>query len=143
MALLKALNDARFTFETFEEVVYKGDTAISYKLVQIVFWLLDRVNLIRRFCSGHLIEVDATFRTNDKRMPLIISVGLTNKNKQFAMAFSYYLGETIVSYFNFFSVLNSEIFTDGISPLKVTLIDNSTSMRLAVANGALSTSTIY
>ena len=143
MALLKALDDAGFTFETFEEVVYEGDTAISRKLVQIVFWLSDGVDLIRRFCSGHLIEADATFRTNDKRMPLITSVGLTNENEQFAMAFSYCSGETAVSYSNFFSVLNSEIFTDGIPPLKVALTDDSTGMRSAVANGALPTGTIY
>ena len=143
MALLKALDNAGFTFETFEEVVYKGDTAISRKLVQIVFWLLDRVDLIRRFCSGHLIEADATFRTNNKRMSLITSVELTNKNKQFAIAFSYYLDEIAVSYSNFFSVLNSEIFTDGISSPKVALTDDSTGMRSVVANGALSTSTIH
>ena len=143
MALLKALDDARFMFETFEKVVYKGDTAISRKLVQIVFWLLDEVDLICRFCSGHLIEADATFRTNDKRMPLITSVELTNENEQFAMAFSYYLGETAMSYSNFFSVLNSEIFTDSIPSPKVALIDDSTSIRSAVANGALSTSIIY
>ena len=143
MALLKALDDARFTFETFKEVVYEGDTTISCKLVQIVFWLLDKVDLIRRFCSGHLIEVDATFRMNDKRMPLITSVGLINENKQFAIAFSYCLGETAVSYSNFFSVLNFEIFTDGISSPKVALIDNSASIYLAVANGALPSSIIH
>ena len=143
MALLKALNDARFIFKTFEKVVYKGDTAISYKLVQIVFWLLDRVNLIRRFCLGYLIEVDAIFRTNNKRMPLITSVELTNKNKQFAIAFSYCLGEIAISYSNFFSVLNFEIFTDSIPSLKVALTDNSTSIRLVVTNSALSTSIIY
>ena len=81
MALLKALNDARFTFKTFKKVVYKGDTTISYKLVQIVFWLLDRVDLICRFCSDYLIKVDAIFRMNNKRMPLITSVKLINKNK--------------------------------------------------------------
>ena len=143
VALLKALDDAGFTFETFEEVVYEGDTAISRKLVQIVFWLLDGVNLIRRFCSGHLIEADATFRTNDKRIPLITSVGLTNENEQFAVAFSYCSGETAVSYSNFFSVLNSEIFTDGIPPPKVALTDDSAGMRSAVANGALPTGTIH
>ena len=143
MALLKALNDARFTFETFKKVVYEGDIAISRKLVQIVFWLLDRVDLIRRFCLGYLIEVDATFRTNNKRMSLITSVELINENEQFAMAFSYYLDETVVSYSNFFSVLNSEIFTDSISSSKVALTNDSTSMRLVVANSALSTSTIY
>ena len=31
VALLKALDDAGFTFKTFEEVVYEGDTAISCK----------------------------------------------------------------------------------------------------------------
>ena len=76
-------------------------------------------------------------------MPLITSIGLTNKNKQFAIAFSYYSGETAVSYSNFFSVLNSEIFTDGIPSPKVALTNNSASMRSAVANGALPTSTIY
>ena len=143
MALLKALDNARFTFKTFKEVVYKGDTAISRKLVQIVFWLLDRVDLIRRFCLGYLIEVDATFRTNNKRMSLITSVELINENKQFAMAFFYYLGETVVSYSNFFSVLNSEIFTDSIPSSKVALTNDSTSIRLVVANSALSTGTIY
>ena len=42
MALLKALDDAGFTFETFEEVVYAEDdtkqtTSKGRKLVQIVF----------------------------------------------------------------------------------------------------------
>ena len=148
MALLKALDDAGFTFETFEEVAYAEDdteqtTPKGRKLVQIVFWLLDSVDLIRRFCSSHLIEANATFRTNDKRMPLITSIGLMNKNDQFAVAFSYYPGETALSYINFFSVLNSEIFIDGIPPPKVVLTDDSASMRSAVANSALPSSTTY
>ena len=76
-------------------------------------------------------------------MPLITSVELTNKNKQFAMAFSYYLGETAISYSNFFSVLNSKIFTDGIPSPKVALINNSTSIYLVVTNSTLPTSIIY
>ena len=130
-------------FKTFKEVIYKSNTIISCKLVQIVFWLLDKVNLIYRFCSDYLIKVDAIFRINNKRMPLIISIGLTNKNKQFAIAFSYYLGETIVSYSNFFSILNSKIFTNSIPSLKVTLTNNSTSIYLVVTNSTLSTSIIY
>ena len=76
-------------------------------------------------------------------MSLITSIGLINKNKQFAIAFSYYLDETIVSYSNFFSILNSKIFTNSIPSSKVALTNNSTSMRLVVANDALSISTIY
>ena len=143
IALLKALNNARFIFKTFKKVIYKGNTTISCKLVQIVFQLLDRVNLICRFCSDYLIEVDTTFRINNKRMSLITSIRLTNKNEQFAIAFSYYLGEIMISYSNFFSVLNSEIFTNSIPSPKVALTNNSTSIYLVVANGALSTSTIY
>ena len=143
MALLKALDNARFTFKTFKKVVYEDNTTISRKLVQIIFQLLDRVDLICRFCSDYLIEVDAIFRINNKRIPLIISIGLTNENKQFAIAFSYYLDEIAISYSNFFSILNSKIFTNSIPSLKVALIDNSTSMRLAVINDALSTGTIY
>ena len=45
-----------------------------------------------------------------------------------------------MSYSNFFSVLNSKIFTNSIPSLKVALIDNSTSMYLVVTNSALSTS---
>ena len=76
-------------------------------------------------------------------MPLIISVGLINENDQFAVAFSYCLGKTAVSYFNFFGVLNSEIFTEGIPSPKVALTNDSTGMRSAVVNGALPTGTTY
>ena len=76
-------------------------------------------------------------------MPLITSVGLTNKNDQFVIAFSYCLGETALSYTNFFSVLNSEIFIDSIPLSKVILINNSTSMCLAITNSALPPSTTY
>ena len=76
-------------------------------------------------------------------MPLITSVGLTNENDQFAIAFSYCLGKTALSYTNFFSVLNSEIFIDGIPPPKVVLTDDSAGMRSAVANGTLPPSTIH
>ena len=76
-------------------------------------------------------------------MPLITSVGLTNENDQFAMAFSYCLSESALSYTNFFGVLNSEIFIDSIPPPKVILTNDSADMRLAVANGALPFSTIH
>ena len=76
-------------------------------------------------------------------MPLITSVGLTNENDQFAVAFSYCSSESALSYTNFFGVLNSEIFIDGILPPKVVLTDDSAGMRSAIANGALPFGTIH
>ena len=80
---------------------------------------------------------------NKKRIPLIISVKLINKNDQFAIAFSYYLSKSALFYTNFFSILNSEIFINSILPLKVVLINDSTSIRLAITNSALPFSIIY
>ena len=46
------------------------------------------------------------------------------------MAFSYCPSESALSYTNFFGVLNSKIFIDGILPPKVVLTDDSADMRL-------------
>lgn len=73
-------------------------------------------------------------------MPLITSLGLSNKGKGFPITLAYILGETIDSYSFFFKVLQHEIFIDLIPIPGVILSNKSTRIASAVSHGAISSS---
>jgi len=62
-----------------------------------------------------LLVVNGTFNTNELRLPLLTSVGITNTGKTFPVALSYCSGETVESYNFFFEFLRSEVFVDGVA----------------------------
>ena len=58
------------------------------KVVQIFFWCPSSIEVIHRYTSNALLIVDATFRTNNKGMPLLIGVGKSSTDQTFPVAFS-------------------------------------------------------
>ena len=140
VALLRALQDEGFHYRTmiseeFDEQV--PSKIVSRRLVQIVFWHPEARYLARRFVADHLLIVDATFNTNNLRMPLITSLGITNEGRALPIAFSYCPGESAESYLMFLRVVREDILEDDVPPPKVTLADMSPGIISAVKNGAL------
>jgi hypothetical protein len=102
------------------------------KLTSIFFWAPRGRDLARRFCAGHTIIVDATFNTNEKRMPLLTAVGITNEGKTFPVAYAYIPGETAAMFGFFFECLATEIFNNGAIQPQVYLTDMASGVISAV-----------
>ena len=61
-----------------------------------------------------MLIINNTYNTNKLRIPLLIGVRITNSNKTFPLAYSYYPGETAESYDFFFEILGKEVFFNDI-----------------------------
>jgi MULE transposase domain len=132
--LLQALQDYNFRFRTLtkDELDESGEAVCRRNLQQIVFWYSEGLTFIQRFCPEHLLVVDGTFNTNSKRLPLLVSVGVTNEGRIFPIAYSYCPGETAESFLFFFETLRAEIFCDGIPEPAVVLTDQAAGFISAV-----------
>lgn len=108
--LLKELHEVGFVYRTrIKNEVDKNERVIKRKLIQIVFFYKEVVRLTQRFIAGKLLVIDSTFNTNKLRLPLLISIGITNSSKTFPCTSSYCPGETAESYDFFFQILREEI----------------------------------
>jgi MULE transposase domain len=76
-------------------------------------------------CVGKLLVVDGTFNTNELRLPLLTSIGITNTGSSFPIALSYCPGETAASYNFFFESLRQEVFVDGVAEPGVVMGDQA------------------
>jgi len=124
--LLVALDKAGFIYRTrVEEFFDDSGTITGRKLLQLWFIHREAVRFAQRFCAGKLLVVDGTFNTNELRLPLLTSVGVTNTGKTFPVALSYCPGETAASYNFFFESLRSEVFTDGVADPGVIMGDQA------------------
>src|SRR5438045_2382231 len=117
--LLAVLNEASFIFRCRIKDEIEGDYIVKRKLIQIVFFYKEAIRFGQRFIAGKMLVVDSTCNTNKLRMPLLIGVGITNSNKIFPLAYSYYSGEIVESYNFFFKVLGEEVFFNDILNLAV------------------------
>jgi hypothetical protein len=84
VTLLKAFDDTDFQYDIRCEMGYieKDSThSVSRKLIQIIFYFVEDIDLIRRFCLGHFLEVNVIFSINVKRISLMINIGLSNEGK--------------------------------------------------------------
>jgi hypothetical protein len=80
------------------------------KIIQVFFWSDQQRLAARRFTSSTILVVDATFRINNRGIPLMIGVGKSNIEKTFPAAFSWCLEEDAESYAFFFDCLRKEIY---------------------------------
>lgn len=134
-ALLQVLTDHGATYRTLQRQEWeegKENQITSKKLLQIFFYFAEGLEFIRRFCSSHLLIVDATFNTNSHRLPLLVAVGVTNEGRSFPAAYSYCPGETWESFCFFFECLRKEVFTDGFPEPAVVLTDQAAGLISAV-----------
>jgi hypothetical protein len=68
-------------------------------VVKDIFFLNDeQIQLGRRFVSSFIYETDATFNTNELRLPLSIMIGITNTGATFPLAYCYITSESAKSF---------------------------------------------
>lgn len=77
----------------------------------------------RRFCSGFVIQIDATFSTNTLKLVYICCIGITNTGKTFPVAFSLAPSESTEAFDEFLGFMNREIWNEGSAPARVALMD--------------------
>jgi len=85
---MKALIDAGFHVRRHWVETFKANVHIR-RLDQIFFVSDAQVAKARRFCSGFVVKLDATFNTNATKMPLAMTVGVDNHGKSFTAALSF------------------------------------------------------
>jgi hypothetical protein len=63
----------------YEHAVDEDGLRTGSWIVQDIFFISDeQISLGRRFVSDFLYETDATFKTNELRLPLSVMIGITN-----------------------------------------------------------------
>jgi hypothetical protein len=106
--LLYALDDAGFVHRCRIDDTYdEAGQVISRKLVQIWFTHLSLIEASAQFVAGSVCIIDATFNTNEKRLPFIVAVGILSNGKTFSIAFSYCRAEDHESYAFFWESLKA------------------------------------
>jgi len=58
----------------------------------------EQIKLARRFVSGFMYKIDATFNTNRLKLPLSVMVGIDNCGKTFLIAYCYITSELAASF---------------------------------------------
>ena len=121
--LLAALDSPTFTAKVRYSYVKDMHGTITKRILEQIV-LIDNFQrrLAKRFCSGFLMENDATFNTNAQKLLLFVAVGITNTNKSFPVAFSFATSESEAAFNYFLDTLKEEIFNDCPLP-KVSLSD--------------------
>ena len=99
------------------------------RILKQVSWMdTQQRHWARRFCSEFVIEFDATFNTNALKMLLFVSIGITNTNMTFPVAFSFALSESQVATTAFLVFLNQELWIEGTAPPRVGIVDQGKGM---------------
>jgi len=90
---------------------FTGDK-VEKVLEQLVFASTLQVDLARRFVSGFVLIIDATFSTNDKNLLLSICTGVTNTGKTFPICFSFQTSEARSTFDLIWEFLEENVFYD-------------------------------
>ena len=129
-ALVAVFEEAGWKYCLRKQLTLDSEGRKINRIVQVVFWCTQSESVIQRYTSNSLLIVDATFRTNNKGMPLIISVGKSSTDRTFPVAFSWVPEEDAESYDFFFQCLRDELYHDVLEPA-VVLTDLSAGMTKA------------
>ena len=69
------------------------------KVIEDLFFCSsEQIRLARKFVSSFIYETDATFNTNELRMPLSILVGILDTGKTFPLGLYFITSETTASF---------------------------------------------
>jgi hypothetical protein len=69
------------------------------QVIKDLFWMSpEQIRMARRFASGFMYETDATFNTNQLKLPLSVMVGIDNCGKTFPLAYCYITSESAASF---------------------------------------------
>ena len=93
--------------------------------VQIVFTSSYLITLTKQCASGWVIIVDATFRTNTHRFPLLIANGVDSMGHTFPFLFSWTLNGSTETFRFFFERMSDVVFNDGAHAPRVLLTDQA------------------
>jgi hypothetical protein len=100
IVITKYLEDQGFHVQVqYEHAVDDDGKRTGVRVVRDIFFINDaQIALGRRFVSDFLYETDATFNTNELRLPLSVMVGITNTGKTFPLAYCYITSESAKSF---------------------------------------------
>lgn len=106
---------------------------ISQRLIQLWFAHPRQLAKAHRFVADSTLIIDATFNTNELRMPLIVAVGITNCGSTFPVAYSHCPSESTQSYEFFFECLKKEFFKENIPFCRVIIGDQAAGLISAIS----------
>ena len=100
LVLIEHLEDHKFHVQCRWEYALddKGKTTGKRVIKDLFFINKAQIQLGRRFVSGWMYETDATFNTNELRLPLSSMVGITNTGNTFPLAYCYITSESARSF---------------------------------------------
>ena len=99
------------------------------RILKQVSWMdTQQRHWVRCFCSEFVIQFDATFNTNSLKMVLFVSIAITNTGLTFPVAFSFALNESQIASTAFLNFLNEDVWIEGTSPPRVSIIDQGKGM---------------
>ena len=123
--------------ETYPEMITRTRFEYEYdangvsikRILKQISWMdIQQRHWARRFCSEFVIEFDATFNTNKLKMLLFVSIGITNTNMTFPVAFSFALSESQIACTAFLVFLKEVVWIDGTTPPRVGIVDQGKGM---------------
>ena len=79
---------------TYGSLLNKAGEKTAHVLQHIFFCSSDQIYLARRFASRCMIQMDATFNTNNLNLPLSVIVGVTNTDMTFPIGFAFIQSES-------------------------------------------------
>jgi hypothetical protein len=126
--MMTAFGDAGFHVRLRWVELYSNDQ-LTHRLDQIFMVSDAQVAKARRFCSGFVIQMDATFNTNILKMPLCNIIGIDNHSKTLTAALSFIRAEAAEDFIFIFKCLDELVFygEDFNSP-RVLITDQSAGM---------------
>ena len=127
LAVIEAYPDM-ITRTRFEYENDANGVPIKRILKQISWMDTQQRHWAKRFCSEFVIEFDATFNTNKLKMLLFVSIGITNTNMTFPVAFSFALSESQIACTAFLVFLKEEVWIEGTTPPRVGIVDQGKGM---------------
>ena len=86
----------------------------------------------KRFASGFMIQVDATFRTNVQKMPLVAVTGITNTNATFLICLCFVRTENELDINHVFASMKSLIWNDC-PPPQVIITDQGAALLSSIS----------
>jgi hypothetical protein len=93
--LLTALEMENFHVRSaYGSLLNKAGERTAHVLQHIFFCSSDQIYLARRFASRCMIQIDATFNTNNLNLPLSVIVGVTNTGMTFPIGFAFIQSES-------------------------------------------------
>lgn len=91
-----------------------GEELQGHSEIEHIFFTSSKmITLAKRFTCHWVMEVDATFNTNSRRLPLLILSGITNTMQTFPIGFAFIISESKAAFSHVFSMPRRAGFRRG------------------------------